>query len=93
MTPPAKPEADDVAAIEARIVATREQLGRTVDQLSARLDVPSRTRETALRARDTVVETYRESPPLFIGAAAGLTGLLAGAIMWRRKRAHRRRKR
>src|SRR3712207_7051450 len=45
------------------IEATREQLSRTVDELSHRLDVPERAREKAYRARDTAVETYRESPP------------------------------
>ena len=42
-------------------------MGRTVDELSARLDVPARARESAYRARDTAVETYRESPPAVIG--------------------------
>ena len=37
----ANPELD---AIKAEIEATREQLGRTVDELSARLDVPARAR-------------------------------------------------
>ena len=37
--------------IKAEIDATREQLGRTVDELSARLDVPARARESAARAQ------------------------------------------
>ena len=49
--------------IKAEIDATREQLARTVDELSARLDVPARAKERAARAKDTAVETYRESPP------------------------------
>src|SRR5215210_3531089 len=47
----------DPDAIKADIDATREQLGRTVDQLAYRLDVPARARDRAteyvLRARDT----------------------------------------
>ena len=77
----------DPAQIQAEIEATRAQLGRTVDELSARLDVPARAREKAFRARDTAVETYRESPPAVIGAALALAGLVVGVMIVRRKRA------
>ena len=83
----------DPAALQAQIEVTRAHLGRTVDELHARLDVPSRARESAYRARDTAVETYRESPPAVIGGAAALGGLVAGLAVWRRKRTTRRRKR
>ncbi len=85
MTGPADPD-----QIQAEIEATRAQLGRTVDELSARLDVPARARESAARATDTAVETYRESPPAVIGAAIALVGLVAGVVILRRKRATRR---
>jgi ElaB/YqjD/DUF883 family membrane-anchored ribosome-binding protein len=84
--------ADDLDAIKAEIEATREQLGRTVDELSARLDVPARARERAFRARDTAVETYRESPPVVIGASLALVGLVVGMIVLRRKRARGRKR-
>jgi ElaB/YqjD/DUF883 family membrane-anchored ribosome-binding protein len=84
---------DDVEAIKAEIDATREQLGRTVDELSARLDVPARAKEGVARAKDTAVETYRESPPIVIGAAVALAGLVVGLVVWRKKRATRRRTR
>jgi len=78
------------ADIQAEIDATRERLGETVDQLAARLDVPARTRarltEGALRTRDTAVETYRESPPTVLGAAAALVTVVVGIAVWRRKR-------
>ena len=78
------------ADIQAEIDATRERLGETVDQLAARLDVSARTRarvtESALRARDTAVETYRESPPAVLGAAAALVSAVVGVVVWRRKR-------
>jgi hypothetical protein len=80
----------DVDEIKAEIEATREQLGRTVDELSSRLDVPARAKESAARARDTAVETYRESPPLVIGGALALVGAWVGLVIWRRKRATRR---
>ena len=86
-------QTDDLDAIQAEIEATRAHLSRTVDELSARLDVPARARERAYRARDTAVETYRESPPVVIGAALALAGLVVGLVILRRKRATRRRKR
>jgi hypothetical protein len=76
----------DPDAIKAEIDATREQLGRTVDELSRRLDVPGRARERAFRARDTAVETYRDNPPVVIGAGLALAGLVGAVIVWRRKR-------
>jgi hypothetical protein len=83
----------DPVAIQSEIEATRERLGQTVDELHARLDVPSRAKERALRARDTVVETWRESPPAVVGGVLALVTLGAGLVVWRRKRATRRRKR
>ena len=76
----------DPDVIRADIEATRQELGRTVDELAHRLDVPSRAKESALRARDTAVETYRESPPVVLGAAAALVALVVGVVIWRRKR-------
>ena len=83
----------DPAAIQAEIEATRDRLGQTVDELHARLDVPSRARERGYRLRDTAVETYRESPPAVVGGVVTLVALGAGLMVWRRKRATRRRKR
>jgi ElaB/YqjD/DUF883 family membrane-anchored ribosome-binding protein len=77
----------DVEALKAEIDATRAQLSRTVDELGARLDVPARARERAFRAKDTAVETYRESPSVVIGTAVALVGLVVGLVVWRRKRA------
>jgi ElaB/YqjD/DUF883 family membrane-anchored ribosome-binding protein len=77
----------DPEQIQAEIEATREQLARNIDELSARLDVPARARESAARARDTAVETYRESPPIVIGAGLALVGLVLGLVVLRRRRA------
>ena len=84
-------DANDPDRIKADIEATRAQLGRTVDELSARLDVPARARESAARAKDTAVETYRESPPTVVGAGVALVGVLVGLMVWRRKRAIKKR--
>ena len=83
-TTPGNTASGDPDAIKADIEATREQLGRTVDELSHRLDVPERAREGAYRARDTAVETYRENPPAVLGAGAGVAALL-GLLVWRRR--------
>ncbi len=83
----------DPAVIQAEIEATRARLGQTVDEIGARLDVRAHAREKAFVARDTVVETYRESPPIVVGGALALVGLVTGLVVWRRKRANRRRKR
>jgi ElaB/YqjD/DUF883 family membrane-anchored ribosome-binding protein len=82
-----EPATNDPDEIKAEIEATREQLSRTVDELSARLNVPARAKERALRTRDTAVETYRESPPIVIGGAVALAGLVVGLVILRRKRA------
>ena len=76
----------DPEAIRADIEATREQLGRTVDELSNRLDVPARAKEGAFRVRDTAVETYRESPSATLGGAAGVLAAVLGLLTWRAKR-------
>ena len=83
----------DPEAIKAEIDATREHLGRTVEELSHRLDVPAQARERVYRARDTAVEAYRESPPAVIGAGLALVGLVGAVIIWRRRRTSTRRKR
>ena len=85
MTEPTDPT--DPARIQAEIEATRAQLGRTVDELSSRLDVPARAKEKAARAKDTAVETYRESPPITIAAGLTLAALVLGLVILRRKRA------
>ena len=83
----------DPAAIQAVIEATRARLGQTMDEIGARLDVRAHARERVFVARDIAVETYRESPPAVIGGALALVGVVAGLVVWRRKRATRRRKR
>ena len=86
MSPPSQGTGpSDPDAIQAEIEATRERLALTVDELAARLDVPSRARERLLRVRDTAVETYRESPPVVLGAAAALVTLVVGIVVWRKR--------
>ena len=75
----------DPATIQAEIDRTRDHLGRTIDEISYRLDPRSKAREGLYRVRDTLVETYRESPPLVLGAVA-LVSTVAGLVIWRRRR-------
>jgi hypothetical protein len=75
----------DPAAIQVEIERTRDHLGRTIDEIGYRLDVRNKAREPLYRARDTVVETYRESPPLVLGAVA-LVSAVVGLVIWRRRR-------
>ncbi|MGY5882264.1 DUF3618 domain-containing protein [Modestobacter lacusdianchii] len=96
-TPAGGADPTDPDAIRADIAQTREQLGRTVDELSHRLDVPGRAKESADRARtsavegvhrtkDTAVETYRENPPAVIGGGVAAVTALVGLVAWRRRR-------
>lgn len=73
------------AQIEADIVAQREQLARTVDQLGAKLDVKSQAKarvETVRRKATT--DTGRPRPEVL--AAAGMLTVLAVALVSRRWR-------
>ena len=72
--------------IKADIEATREQLAATVDELSHRLDVGSRAKEGAAQAKDTVVETYRENPPVAIGAVVAVVAAVVALVVWRTRR-------
>lgn len=83
---PAEPE-----AIRADIAATREQLGKTVDELSRRLDVPARAKERVEKARESALDLYLANPPAIMGGALALVVMAVGVIIWRRKRATRRR--
>jgi hypothetical protein len=92
VTAPEDKPPNDPEVIKAEIDATREQLARTVDELSRRLDVPARAKEGVYRARDTAVETYRESPPFVLGAVLALVATAVGLVVWRHKRSSTRRK-
>ena len=82
----------DPDEIKAEIEVTRAQLGRTVNELSRRLDVRARATEGVYRARDTAVETYRESPPVMLGAGLALVAMAVGLVVWRRKHSTRSRR-
>lgn len=90
------PTADELAA---QVEQKRQELGETVDALSARLDVKARSREKVQQARQRVTEqatrareaaTDENGRPtqqaVLVGAAGA--GLLAGVVvlaLWRRR--------
>ena len=56
-------DAPEVAALQADIERTREELAQTVDQLTAKLDVKTRVRDRAVESKDRAaaqVQSMRE---------------------------------
>jgi hypothetical protein len=88
VTGPSDPE-----AILADIAATREQLGRTVDELSYRLDVPARARDRVERVRQTALQLYLKNPPAVLSGGLALVAMMVGVVVWRSKHTSSRRKR
>ena len=72
---------EDPQELAEDIERTREQLGDTVEALTARLDAKAQARATARAAR-----TARERPLPYAAAAAAAAVLLAGWLAWRRRR-------
>ncbi|HEU4568683.1 MAG TPA: DUF3618 domain-containing protein [Marmoricola sp.] len=91
MTTPTEPPAEEASGprskeqIEAEIQATRVQLGRTVDELSHRLDVKSRVKEQVAAGREQATRRMQEQPAIPVAAAAGVV-LLLTLVVWRRRR-------
>ena len=83
----------DPEAIRADIAATREQLGRTVDELSHRLDVPARAKERVDRIRETALDVYLKNPPAVMAGGLALVAMMVGVVIMRRKRTSSRRTR
>jgi len=85
---------DELSRQRARIVHDREELGRTVQALAGKVDVPARTREAAAAARESarmkVQSLVRGISPTDVVLAA--TGLVASWVAlgcltdwWRRR--------
>jgi hypothetical protein len=83
----------DPEAIRADIAATREQLGRTVDELTHRLDVPARAKERVSGVREAALDVYLKNPPAVVGGGLALVAMMVGILIWRGTRTSSRRKR
>lgn len=62
------------------IEETREDLGDTVDALSAKTDVKARAKEKVGEQLDQLATRTREQPFLYLGAAA-TAGMVLGLMM------------
>jgi hypothetical protein len=83
----------DPEAIRADIAATREQLSRTVDELTYRLDVPARAKERLERVRETALDVYLKNPAAVMAGGLALMAMMVGVMIMRRERTSSRRKR
>lgn len=82
-------EKPTIERAEAEVAAARDELAGTVDELAARLDVPTRakarTREITRSLRTQATEAAAR-PQVRIGAGAGLAVAVAAVavLLWRR---------
>lgn len=75
----------DPAAIEADIIRQREELARTVDALSAKLDVKARAEHKVAELKDAATtDSGRPRPVLLFGAGVMVAG--AALVVWWRRR-------
>jgi hypothetical protein len=89
-----------IEEIETDIARTREELAATVDELSARLDVKTRVKESVQQTKDQAVDRIRTvrdqatdedgrptATTLGIGGAvAGTVVVVLALTLWRRRR-------
>lgn len=74
----------DLASIEADIARQREELARTVDALSERLDVKARAEHKVADLRDAATtDAGRPRPALVFAAVATVAGI--AVLVWRRR--------
>jgi hypothetical protein len=97
-TKPLEDAPPEVAAIEADIERTREDLAQTVDQLAARLDVKTRVRARVIRARDDATlqlqglrrratdDEGRPTPATLVVAAGVVATAVAVVVVTARRR-------
>lgn len=72
--------------LEAQVEAQREQLGRTVDRLGAKLDVKSQAKQGLASARQQATTDSGAPRPELLGAAAAVILVVAALVWWRRSR-------
>ncbi len=73
-------------ALEADLARQREELAATVTQLQAKLDVKSRARGKAAEIKDRATTASGSPRPDLTVAAALAVVVVAGLVVWRRRR-------
>lgn len=74
--------------IEADIVAQREQLAGTVDQLAAKLDVKSQARQKVASLQDSATTDSGKPRPEVLAAAGSLVAMAVVLLLWRHRQRH-----
>ena len=74
--------------IEAEIVQQRAQLGSTVNQIAAKLDVKSRARARIHTLQDRATTDTGSPRPDVLGAAGSLLAMAVVLVVWRVRRTH-----
>lgn len=72
--------------LEADIARQREELAVTVDQLQAKLDVKARAQDKARELKDRATTADGRPRPDLTVAAVAVVVLVAGLLVWRRRR-------
>ena len=75
----------DLAAIEADIARQRDELARTVDALSERLDVKARAEHKVADLRDAATTDSGRPRPALVLVAVGAVAGVALLVWWRRQ--------
>ncbi len=74
--------------IEADIVAQREQLAGTVDELAAKLDVKSHAQQKVASLKDAATTDAGKPRPDVLAAAGSLVAMAVVLLVWRRRHRH-----
>lgn len=74
--------------IEADIVAQREQLASTVDELAAKLDVKSQAQRKVAELKDSATTDSGKPRPEVLAAAGSLVAMAVVLLLWRHRRRH-----
>ena len=72
----------DIEDLQADIEKTREQLGETVEALSAKLDVKAHVKSSAEHTKDRAVASVSSNWPVLVGFA---TAAIVAAIIWKKR--------
>lgn len=74
--------------IEADIVAQREQLAGTVDELAAKLDVKSQAQRKVAALKESATTDAGTPRPEVLAAAGSLVAMAVVLLLWRHRRRH-----